>query len=107
MEAEEAGHEVSKSSFVAAAIGELSVGLCRGTIRCIGHGWACLQGCPAVGSARELLNPQRRCGNRYQCTDLCYVLWTGSSGLHAVRAGSHDDFLATYDLVLSLMSKCN
>jgi hypothetical protein len=30
MEAEEAGHEVSKSSFVAAAIRELSVGLCRG-----------------------------------------------------------------------------
>jgi hypothetical protein len=29
---------------------------CAGvTIRCIGLCWACLQGCPAVGSVRELL----------------------------------------------------
>jgi hypothetical protein len=64
LEAKEAGRNVSKSVFVAAAIPELSVGLCRVTIRCILHRWACLQGCPAVGSVRELLTPRRRFGNR-------------------------------------------
>jgi hypothetical protein len=74
LKAKEAGRKVGKSGFVAAAILELSVGLCRVTIRCIGHRWACLQGCPAVGSVRELLTPRRRCGNRYQCTHLGCVL---------------------------------
>jgi hypothetical protein len=94
-------------------------GCARVTIRCIGHRWACLQGCPAVGSVRELLTPRRRCCDRYQCTDLGYVPWTGRSGLryvwssekilyclHAVCSGSHHDCLDTHDLVLSLMSWC-
>jgi hypothetical protein len=76
-EAKEAGRKVSKSGFVAAAIRELSVGLCRETTRCIGHRWACVQGCPAVGAVRELLTPRRRCCNRYPCPDLGYVPWTG------------------------------
>jgi hypothetical protein len=58
---------------------------CAGvTIRCIGHRWACLQGCPAMGSVRELLTPLRRCCDRYQCTDLGYVPWTGRSSLQYV-----------------------
>jgi hypothetical protein len=58
---------------------------CAGvTIRFIGHRWACLQGCPAVGSVREPLTSQRRCCDRYQCTYLGYVPWTGRSGLRSV-----------------------
>jgi hypothetical protein len=74
LEAKEAGHKVSKSGFVAAAIRELSVGLCQGPIRCTGHRWACLQGCPAVGSVRELLTPRRRCeiGNCAPTWDTCH-----------------------------------
>jgi hypothetical protein len=77
------GTKVSKSGFVAAAI-RLAWGCAGVTIRCMEHRWACLQGCPDVGSVRELLTSRRRCGNRYQCTDLCCVLWTGSSGLRDV-----------------------
>jgi hypothetical protein len=81
LEAKEAGRKVSKSGFVAAAIRALVWGCAGETTRCIGHRWACVQGCPVVGSVRELLTPQRRCCDRYHFTDLGYVPWTGRSGL--------------------------
>jgi hypothetical protein len=55
---------------------------CAGvTIRCIGHRWACVQRCLDVGSVMALLTPRRRCGNRYECTDLHCVPWTDGSVL--------------------------
>jgi hypothetical protein len=99
--AEEAGRKVSKSGFVAAAIWELSVGLCRVTIRCVGHRWACLQGCPDVGSVRELLTPQRGCGNRYQCTDLCCGV--GQVLLACVMCGRRRRFVIACVLVLIMI----
>jgi hypothetical protein len=61
-EAEEAGRKISKSGFVAAAIRELSVGVCQGNYQMYRAScWACLQGSPDVGSLRELLTPRRRC----------------------------------------------
>jgi hypothetical protein len=58
----EAGRKVSKSGFVASAIREISVGLCRGNYQMY-RGVACRG--PAVGSVRELLTPLRRCCDRY------------------------------------------
>jgi hypothetical protein len=84
LEAKEAGTRLASLALCRPPSVSLVWGCAGVTIRCIGHRWACLQWCRAVGSVRELLTPRRRCCDRYQCPDLSYVPWSGRSGLQYV-----------------------
>jgi hypothetical protein len=86
-EAEEAGPKISKSGFVVAAIRELSVGVCQGNYQMYRASLGLLAGVSGRGFLEGAAHPTEEvytCGNRYQCTDLCCVLWTGSSGLRDI-----------------------